>query len=115
MNSKLRCTVVARIYTWNIRVLNDPIKRNKVICYFKDHKILHFIRIQSMHKVKAYMSVPGFFFCIYEPEELVFSVIKLFKFKTTNGISKIPGLSASRLYYRKLDNMQLISVNVSHP
>lgn len=35
MNSKLRCTVVAGVYTWNVRVLNDPIKRNKVIPYLK--------------------------------------------------------------------------------
>lgn len=58
MNSKLRCAVVAGIYTWPIRGLNDPIKGNKVICYLKDHKILHFIRILSMHKVKALMGEP---------------------------------------------------------
>lgn len=52
MNSKLRCTVVAGIYTWNVSILNDLIKRNKVICYLKDQEILRFLRIQSMHKVK---------------------------------------------------------------
>lgn len=58
MNSKLRCAVVAGIYTLTVRGLNDPIKGNKVICYLKDHKILHFIRILSMYKVKALMGEP---------------------------------------------------------
>lgn len=58
MNSKLRCTVVARIYTWAVRGLNEPIKGNKVICYLKDRKILHFIRILSTYKVKVLMGDP---------------------------------------------------------
>lgn len=71
-NSKLRCTVVARIYTWAVRGLNDPIKGNKVICYLKDHKILHFIRVLSTHKVKALMGDPHSAFSPLdaEPEEL---------------------------------------------
>lgn len=58
MNSKLRCAVVVGIYTWTVRGLNNPIKGNKVICYLKDHKILHFIKILSMHKVKVLMGEP---------------------------------------------------------
>lgn len=60
MNSKLRCAVLAGIYTWTVRGLNDPIKGNKVICYLKDHKILHCIRILNMHKVKALMGEPDY-------------------------------------------------------
>lgn len=56
MNSELRCTVVAGIYTWNVRLLHDLIKRNEVICYLKDQEILCFLRIQSRHKVKKYKS-----------------------------------------------------------
>ena len=58
MNRKLRCAVVAGIYTLTVRGLNDPIKGNKVICYLKDHKILHFKRIMSMYKVKALKGEP---------------------------------------------------------
>lgn len=63
MNSKLRCTVVAGVYTWNVSILNDLIKRNKVICYLKDQEILRFLRIQSMHKVKKYKGETQGFFC----------------------------------------------------
>lgn len=58
MNSKLRCTVAAGIYTRTVQGLNDPIKENKVICYLKDRKILHFIRISSRYKVKVLMAEP---------------------------------------------------------
>lgn len=58
MNSKLRCVVVAGIYTWTVRGLNDPIKGNKVICYLKDRKILHFVRILRMYKAKEFMGEP---------------------------------------------------------
>lgn len=58
MNSKLRCVVVAGIYTWTVRGLSDPIKGNKVICYLKDRKILHFVRILRMYKVKEFMGEP---------------------------------------------------------
>lgn len=62
MNSKLRCAVVVGIYTWTVRGLNDLIKGNKVICYIKDQKILHFIKILSMYKVKALMGkIPPLF------------------------------------------------------
>lgn len=60
MNSKLRCAVLAGIYMRTVRGLNDPIKGNKVICYLKDHKILHFIRILSMYKVKSLMGEPDY-------------------------------------------------------
>lgn len=58
MNSKLRCAVVAGIYTWTVRGLNDPIKGNKVICYLKDRKMLHFVRILRTYKVKEFMGEP---------------------------------------------------------
>lgn len=63
MNSELRYTVVAGIYTWNVRVLHDLIKRNEVICYLKDQEILCFLRIQSRHKVKKYKSETQLVFC----------------------------------------------------
>lgn len=35
----------------------------------KDHKILHFIRILSMYKVKALMGEPDFLYSIYKQNE----------------------------------------------
>lgn len=64
MNSKLRCVVVVGIYIWIVRGFNDFIKGNKVICYLKDYKILYFIRILSMYKVKAFMGELDFFFIL---------------------------------------------------
>lgn len=65
MNSKLRCIVVVRIYIWVVRGFNDFIKGNKVICYLKDRKILYFIRILSIYKVKVFMGDLYFVFILF--------------------------------------------------